>query len=195
MNHKGHKPYKQRTDKGMVRGRVPNEERFWAKVSPVNENGCRLWLGAKSRSTGGYYGSFSQSFEGTTRRSQRKAHVYAWELAHGPVPDGLELDHLCRVRMCVEETHLEPVTSQVNSLRGNGISSVNASKVFCNNGHPLFGDNIRMEGKSRRCIACAKESMARFIEKNPLYDKLRDRKAEAEAEAERRTQWLTTKST
>lgn len=49
---------------------------------------------------------------------ERKAHVVAWEKVHGPVPDGLMLDHLCRVRACINVDHLEPVTNAVNIQRG-----------------------------------------------------------------------------
>lgn len=192
MNHKGHKPYKQRSDKGIPRPGVPDEERFWKMVAPPNENGCRLWLGAKSTSSTGDYGSFSLYAPRPLPRKVVKAHVFSWELVHGPVPEGLELDHLCRVRLCVEEKHLEPVTHQVNMLRGDGVASINASKSFCNNGHPLFGDNVRMEGggRLRRCKACAKAAMERFMQKNPLYNKLRDRKSEADRGLNK---WLTTK--
>lgn len=53
-----------------------------------------------------------------TRKAQCSAHVVVWEEAHGPVPDGLELDHLCRVRACVREDHLELVTHAENCRRG-----------------------------------------------------------------------------
>src|SRR3990172_6824393 len=53
------------------------------------------------------------------------------ELAVGPIPDGLQLDHLCRNRACIESTHLEPVTNQVNLLRGNTIAAANLGKTHC----------------------------------------------------------------
>lgn len=72
---------------------------------------CHIWQGAIKRN--GYGAQWSP-----TRKTQTSAHVVAWEEAHGPVPDGHELDHLCRVRACVRVDHLEPVTHAENIRRG-----------------------------------------------------------------------------
>jgi hypothetical protein len=97
------------------RGRVPyhsQEERFWPKVDKTET--CWLWVGAIG--TGGY-GNFYISSVGRRIRSVR-AHRWAYEHLVGSIPDGLDLDHLCRNRACVNPAHLEPVTRRVNLRRG-----------------------------------------------------------------------------
>jgi len=85
----------------------------------------------------------------------RYTHTLAWEAVNGPVPDGLQLDHLCRVRACRAVAHLEPVTSQVNTLRGEGVAALNARKVACPQGHPYTPENTRMTPRGQRmCRTC-----------------------------------------
>lgn len=86
------------------------EQRFWVKVQKPDEgDGCWLWSAACDRDG---YGVFSP-----TRRHQVRAHRYAYELAVGPVGADLVLDHLCRIRNCVNPLHLEPVTVAENNRR------------------------------------------------------------------------------
>jgi hypothetical protein len=85
------------------------EERFWAKVDRLGPEECWMWL-ASTNSKG--YGKFGQG--GKTR----PAHRVAYELVKGPIPEGMVLDHLCQRRRCVNPSHLEPVTSHVNTERG-----------------------------------------------------------------------------
>lgn len=76
------------------------------------------------------------------------AHRFAYELANGPIPDGLEIDHLCRNRKCVNPAHLQAVSHRENMLR--------AAKTHCLNGHPLTGPNVylRPDGRGRECREC-----------------------------------------
>lgn len=92
------------------------------------------------------------------------AHRFAYELAHGSIPEGMTIDHKCRVRHCVRPSHLEPVTGKVNILRGESPSAKNARKTHCIRGHPLFGDNliIRSDNDGRRCRTCQRASERRY---------------------------------
>src|SRR5262245_29436779 len=101
---------------------------------------CWLWLLSR---TGGY-GAFWH--QGTMQR----AHIYAWTLEHGPVPEGFELDHLCRVKHCVRAEHLEVVTHRENVRRGQSITTINAAKVACPWGHPYDEKNTRHTQGRRR---------------------------------------------
>src|SRR5215472_3902989 len=103
--------------------------RILAKISPEPNSGCWLWAGAKTGSKGSY---------GLTRGfNQEKigAHKFVYEFYNGPVPVGLELDHKCRVRFCVNPEHLEPVTHQENCLRGNFGRLGWRLKPTCSEGH------------------------------------------------------------
>lgn len=87
------------------------------------------------------------------------AHRLSYTAFIGPIPEGMTLDHLCKVRSCVNPFHLEPVTHQENIRRGNGISVQNAAKQFCINGHEFSGDNVRpkiVKGRveGRYCLKC-----------------------------------------
>ena len=120
--------------------------RFWAKVDRSNERGCWLWTGSRTRNG---YGEFSV---GGKRCS---AHRWAYEEAHGPVPAGMEIDHLCRSRACVKATHLESVVHRENILRGAGPSAVNARKTHCIHGHVFSYENTYIKPNGTRvCRPC-----------------------------------------
>ena len=129
-------------------------ERFWGKVNKNGPHGCWLWTDFVT-STG--YGLFN-------RRSQTvKAHRIAYELEVGPIPQGLTLDHLCRVRHCVNPSHLEVVDMKTNILRGSGSPAQNARQTHCPFGHPydLFNTIIRTNG-ARRCRECNRRQSIEF---------------------------------
>lgn len=131
-------------------------ERF-AQKYVVSENGCWLWLAA-SDSHG--YGCFRVSTAVLT-----KAHRWSWEQLNGPVPEGLELDHLCRTPACVNPAHLEAVTHAENMRRSVTPAAANAVKTHCVRGHELTADNVYHPPKrphQRHCKACKREDDRRY---------------------------------
>lgn len=87
------------------------------------------------------------------------AHRISYEIYVGPIPDGMVLDHLCRVVNCVNPAHLQAVTQRTNVLRGLAPAAVNAQLTNCRKaGHPLSGDNLGNDTPGhRRCKACRRE--------------------------------------
>lgn len=130
----------------MTTERTPRMDRFWSKVDIGD---CWLWLGGKAA---GRYGGFYD------RGKWRPAHLVAYEELVGPVPDGLELDHLCRVTHCVNPDHLEPVTHGDNVRRGRGPIH-HRIQTKCKWGHLFDEANTRYEkGRLHRtCRACERE--------------------------------------
>jgi hypothetical protein len=131
--------------------RLPS--RFWNKVEPT-DNGCWLWTAYIGP---GGYGVFN--FNGPSR----VAHRIAYEVLVGPVPEGMECDHLCRVRHCVNPAHLEAVTSRENTIRGDaGLwrKNICAAMTHCVHGHPFDEENtwIRNWRGHRQCRTCAKKA-------------------------------------
>lgn len=116
----------------------PLGDRFWSKVNKTEE--CWLWTGGTSGESG--YGKYA------IRRVSFRAHRLAWEEENGPVPDGLQLDHLCGVRLCVRPSHLEPVTGKENIRRVVG--------DFCPEGHPYV-----IYQRRRQCLRCRRARRAR----------------------------------
>ncbi len=125
-------------------GPLTPSERFWVKVDKTET--CWIWLGSRR---GKDYSAFPLN------NKMVAAHVWAWEQENGPVPDGLELDHLCRTHLCVRPSHLEAVTPRENVLRGESFAAANASKTHCPSGHPYSDENtyIRPDG-GRECRRC-----------------------------------------
>lgn len=132
----------------IVRSR-PAEERFWEKVDQDGPNGCWIWTGTKNEQGYGRFALFCRP----TR--QVRAYRYSYELLVGPIPEGLELDHLCRNRGCVNPDHLEPVTHRENTLRGFNPAGMNARKTHCIHGHEFTEKNtIHTKRGGRHCRAC-----------------------------------------
>lgn len=138
--------------------RKPIADRFWGKVVRIPESGCWVWLGGCS---GDGYGVL---MEGNGSEKLKYAHRVSYELHVGPVPDGLELDHLCRVRCCVNPDHLQPVTRKVNINRG-AVADVHRARyaliTHCPRGHPYEGENLYLHPNGCRiCRTCQRERRA-----------------------------------
>ena len=123
---------------------VSEEERFLKYVNFTDS--CWLWTGSLNHKG---YGQWK--YKGKTHR----AHIIAFQLFGGVIPEGLELDHLCRVHPCVRPAHLEAVTHLENIRRGErgNSSKYNTSKTHCPYGHPL--DAVDNRG-SRFCRTCSR---------------------------------------
>lgn len=88
---------------------------------------------------------------------QVRFHILMYQHLVGPIPEGLELDHRCRHRWCGNPNHLEPVTHQVNVLRGDAPTAINARKTHCPQGHPLADENLYLSPQGWRvCRACVR---------------------------------------
>lgn len=127
----------------------PLIDRFIKKVDFDGPDGCWLWTATVNRHPNQGYGTIWSG------NRMVAAHRVAWELSVGPIPEGTTIDHLCRVRSCVNPDHLEPVTNRENILRGTNPAAANAQKTHCIDGHPLDGPNghTTAQGK-RQCRIC-----------------------------------------
>jgi hypothetical protein len=127
-------------------------ERFWSKVD--KSGNCWRWTGHVDAATG--YGHLSWNGKSIG------AHRASYEIHFGPIPAGLEIDHVrargCTSRACVNPAHLEAVTRQQNQLRGATIAAASAAKTHCPQGHPYDETNTAITRRGhRRCRSCNRE--------------------------------------
>jgi len=130
-------------------------ERLEQKIVRVPESGCWIWTGALHRNGYGH-------FKIPNSRSHLLAHRGVYAIERGEIPEGMDLDHLCRVRCCVNPDHLEPVTRRENLRRGGVIDQLRAraaaanAATHCKRGHPMTPENTYVYPKSRHraCRIC-----------------------------------------
>jgi hypothetical protein len=136
----------------------PVQERFWEKVEEDPETGCWLWTASLANYG---YGQF-----GITPRKIVKAHRFAYQTMVGEIPDGLELDHLCRTPRCVNPDHLDPVPHAVNVRRGDAgwaTGRTYRAMAECKKGHTKTAENAIISADGiRRCKDCSRLSSARY---------------------------------
>ncbi|WP_329308324.1 HNH endonuclease signature motif containing protein [Streptomyces microflavus] len=155
-----------------------DRRRLLSKLNiPAEPNACWLFRGAK---TGGGYGNIY--IDG----KYRPAHRVAYELFVGPVPEDLELDHMCHNesdcpggkdcphRACCNWGHLQPSTHRENDVRGKSLFAVNAAKTHCDQGHEFTPENTyarkdRKPGNTaRECRRCRATNQARYRQRVKL---------------------------
>lgn len=124
------------------------EDRFWALVDKNGPSGCWLWIGHRDPKYG--HGRWTYRPEGATKSRCVRPYRFAWNLLRGEIPDGLQLDHLCRVPACVNPDHLEPVTPLVNVRRA---LPFRTRATHCPKGHPRTPDNL-YGGAGGQCRTC-----------------------------------------
>ena len=132
---------------------------------------CWHWTG---RITTFGYGEVTKGsrINGTNRTY--RAHRLAYETLVGPIPDGMELDHLCKNRRCVNPSHLEPVSHAENHRRANCSrnGAHERTKTHCPQGHPYMGENLyisqtRRGTPARRCRTCQRRHGFTYRHKSP----------------------------
>lgn len=137
------------------RGKAPGgpfletlEERFLAKTRR-DESGCWIWTGATDGD--GRYGAFYNG------QKVVRAHRWSYERYVGQVPPSMDVDHLCRVTLCVNPEHMDVVTHRENVLRGRSHQARNARKTHCIRGHDLSTDLASFATeRARVCGTCAR---------------------------------------
>lgn len=125
-----------------------SKEEFLEKVNITDT--CWNWTGFVNPQ------GYGESYKG----GKERAHRLSYKIFKGNIPYGLQLDHLCRNRSCVNPDHLEAVSRRVNILRGTAPSALNAKKTHCSRGHPYKGVNLVLVWRSntlswwRQCRKC-----------------------------------------
>lgn len=132
-------------------------DRFWDKVQFEPNSGCWLWTGSLVNNG---YSQFRYDDKTIL------AHRLSYEKYIGPIPKGLVIDHLCRVRCCVNPSHMEAVTQRTNVKRGVGPSLIrkfHLSKTHCPSGHPYDQENTYIDSSGHRvCKKCRNISQNKY---------------------------------
>lgn len=153
----------------MAARRKSDQEVFDTYVNKLDgDDGCWEWTGHIEPD--GY---------GLVRREGKnlRAHRFVFMMFKGEISQGLQLDHLCRNRRCVNPSHLEPVTHRENQMRGETIIAANASKTHCPRGHELIEGNLvvtALKKGMRTCKRCATDRAVISNRKRKLRDPQRE---------------------
>jgi HNH endonuclease len=145
----------------------PLAQRIEETSIPEPNGGCWIWLGVLFPNG---YGSMGIGRRSLGEKKTAYTHRISYLTFVGPIPKGKELDHLCRLRCCVNPRHLEPVTRRENTIRGNAprlCGLLNGSKTRCKRGHPFDEVNTRFRPTGgRSCRTCAREDARKKRKEN-----------------------------
>jgi len=131
--------------------RTETQRRITSRIT-VEDRGhtSPCWVSNRGTNEGGYTRIWHD-------RTTRATHRVAYEAFVGPIPAGLQIDHLCRVRACCRPDHLEPVTCRENLLRGDTVNARAAATTHCPRGHAYTAANTYVSPSGRRhCRTCEK---------------------------------------
>ena len=137
-------------------------ERFEMRYEPITESGCWIWLGSLNADG---YGKF------WANGKDWLAHRFSFEHFRGQIPNNVQLDHLCRMRCCVNPWHEELVTSHENTLRGNSLTAINSRKTACVRGHIFSTSNTYVRKTGRGCCECKRITQQKYLSKLKSFDK------------------------
>lgn len=149
--------------------RRPWDEAFWARVDKNGPGGCWLWTGHLQPS--GYARTRTPS------GSSRAVHLIVYEMLVGPIPHGMQIDHVCHTRACnggsscahrrcCNPQHLQPVTPLQNLARSSNFIATNLMTSHCPRGHPYSGENLRVNSRgARECRTCRNEEMRLYYQR------------------------------
>ncbi len=142
-----------RSPSARVLDRTKKTAKCWLYQGPLDRDGYGIVSAPSSKAKRGW---------GSTR-----VHRAVYEALVGPIPEGLTLDHKCKVRHCVRPDHLEPCTAGENVMRGGSLQAQYAARAHCKSGHPFSGQNvfIRANGQGRGCRACQKIGHHKWLSK------------------------------
>lgn len=113
--------------------------RVWDKIKVVGDHW--MWTGAYAGKEGLRYGTIQIGSRADGTRKKVKVYKLLYERLVGPIPDGLLLDHLCKITLCVNPEHMEPVTPAENVRRGDQAKRQRET-THCPQGHPYEGENL-----------------------------------------------------
>lgn len=143
-------------------------DKFLGSISLDPKSGCWEWY--RCRNDG--YAQISYWSKKYKKTIQEYAHRFSYKLFNGEIPEGFDIDHLCRNRKCANPSHLEAVTRKENLMRGIGFVATLAAAKKCKRGHEFTDDNIYYLKRNgiRQCIKCKNAlSLQYFYRKKGIF--------------------------
>lgn len=161
------------TERGLTR-EEKSQRRFRVRYDrltmPVPFSGCIIWLGNLSKVNGYGFSFYGSVKDGSFRRST--IHNLVYEQFVGPIPDGCEIDHKCKVRSCVNPDHLRAVSHAENmetAVFPRGGDHYQKQKTHCPKGHPYTPENLmKLPNGWRGCKICGREYQRTYKQKKKL---------------------------
>lgn len=137
--------------------------RFASKTKFDPETKCWEWTGHKTKEGYGLFDRFDKHEEKWWAQS---AHRFSYEIYRGDIPEGLQLDHLCKNTGCVNPSHLEPVTAYENTHRSDSLTAKYALRDRCKHGHVYEEGSHKVHPRfGRVCLVCHRKRCREYMER------------------------------